>query len=175
MNNIIIRQYREEDVLGFYEAVAESKADIAKWLPWCHDEYSIEDSKSWITEMVPEIWRSKKGAEFVIVDSDNHKIIGGCCLEQIDVLKREANIGYWVRTSETKKGIATFACHFLIEFGFHRLQLEKIKIIPSIENTASRKVAEKLPYESVELVTDGFQIREHISDALVYTVSRNSF
>ena len=175
MKKITIRQYNEEDVFDFYHAVIESKGELSKWLPWCDDNYSIEDTKNWIKNIVPEIWQSKKGCEFIIVDSENNKVVGGCCLERIDWIKKEASIGYWIRTSETKKGIATNACHFLINFGFNNLNLEKVKIIPSIENIASKKVADKLPYDSIEIVKNGFKIREHLSDALVYSITKESY
>lgn len=175
MNQITIRKYQKEDISDFYTAIIESKAQISKWLPWCHEAYSIEDTKQWINQIVPEIWESKRGCEFVIVEAGSNKVLGGCCLEQINWIKKEANIGYWVRTSETKKGIATYACHFLLHFGFSTLNLEIIKVIPSAENEASKKVAEKLPYEAMEVVKNGFKIRDNISDAVVYSITRKSF
>ncbi len=175
MEKINIRPYQEEDLLGFYEAVMESKTELAKWLPWCRENYSLEDTKKWINEIVPDIWQSKKGCEFVILESETNKTLGGCCLEQIDWDNSEACIGYWIRTSETKKGLATFACHFLIDYGFNQLKVRKIKIIPSIENKASRSVAEKLPYESLELVKNGFKIGKALSDALVYSITPESY
>lgn len=175
MDNISIRQYKEEDIPSFYQAVIESKAEISKWLPWCHENYSLEDATKWINEQVPQIWQSKNGCEFVIAKSGHNKIIGGCCLEQIDFIRREANIGYWIHSGETGKGIATFACHFLIDYGFNELNLERINVIPSSKNTPSKKVAEKLPYDSIEIVKNGFKIRESISDALVYIITRNSY
>ena len=175
MNEIEIRKYKESDIAGFYEAVIESKREISKWLPWCHDNYSIDETKKWIKEIVPKIWESKKGYEFIITNLKSSKIVGGCCLEQIDTIKKEASIGYWVRTSETKKGIATQACNFLIQFGLKELALNTIKVIPSAENEASRRVAEKLPYYERIEVKNGFQIREKKSNALVYLITEESY
>ena len=175
MNEIEIRKYKESDIPGFYEAVIESKIEISKWLPWCHDNYSIDETKKWIKEIVPKIWESKKGCEFIIVNLKSNRIVGGCCLEQIDTIKKEANIGYWVRISETKKGIATQACNFLIQFGLEELELNAIKVIPSTENEASRRVAEKLPYHEIVEIKNGFQIRGKNSNALVYLITKESY
>ena len=174
MNNIEIRRYKDSDISALFSAVIESIEEVSKWLPWCSDNYSIEDSKEWIREIVPIRWESKMWCDFVIVNPISNRVLGGCSLVEIDLQTKEASIGYWVRTSETKKGIATFACHHLLHFGFTELQLEKIKIIASIENEASRKVAEKLPDLEKIRVQNGFQIRNKVSDALVYTFTNKS-
>lgn len=175
MDQIEIRLYQKRDINGFYAAVMESKDAVSKWLPWCDDNYSKTDTIHWIQTKVPLIWASKKGCEFVIVNSKNNKILGGCCLEQIDLIQKEASLAYWVRTSETHKGVAVNACRFLLKYGFETLGLKSIRVIPSAENIASIKVAEKLPYEHLQIVPNGFQIRDTISDALVYNITRDSY
>lgn len=174
MDSIEIRKYKKEDIADFHAAVIDSKKEISKWLPWCHDNYTKVDAEKWITELVPTIWQSKKGCEFIIVNNSKNKIAGGCCLEQIDWNKKEANVGYWIRTSETRQGLATKACYFLLHYGFQKLGLEQINVIPSVENIASVKVAEKLPFEKRVMVKNGFKIRNQISDALVFTITKKS-
>lgn len=175
MNNPIIRQYKKEDIPGFYEAAMESVDEVSQWLPWCDENYTIEDTHYWINEIVPERWATGSGCEFVIVDAETDIILGGCSLEQIDLTRKEANIGYWVRTSATGNGLATKACHFLINYGFDKLNLETIKVIASVENKGSKRVGEKLPYASSDFVKNGFQIRYSISDAVVYRITRQSY
>jgi hypothetical protein len=38
----LIRTLRQEDVSPLYEAARESIAEVSPWLPWCHENYSIE-------------------------------------------------------------------------------------------------------------------------------------
>jgi ribosomal-protein-serine acetyltransferase len=175
MQKIEIRKYKNNDITSFYNAVLESKTELMKWLPWCDAKYSIEDSRKWIIEIVPKIWNSKTGCEFIIVNSSKNTVVGGCCLERINYEKREASIGYWIRTNETRKGIATRACFFLLKYGFEFLMLKRIKVISSKQNKASVRVAEKLPYSEKYLVTNGFQIRNKASDALVFLITKESY
>ena len=175
MGFLEIRKYEEADIDGFYEAVIESKNEISEWLPWCSEQYTIRDTKEWIKELVPKIWESKKGCEFIIVNLEKKKVIGGCCLEQIDEMNKEASIGYWIRTSESNKGLATIASKFLLKYGFEELKLNSIKVIPSEENKASIRVAQKLPYSEVKKVKDGFKIRNKVSNALIYTITKKSY
>ena len=144
------------------------------WFPWCHEGYTIQEADHWINVRVPSIWDSRKGCEFVITDHEN-RILGSCCLEQMDLLQKSAGLGYWVRKAETRKGIATKACLLLLDYGFSVLDLRYVDVVVSINNLASRGVAKKLPYERVWKVHDGFQVGKMVSDAWVYRISKPSF
>jgi RimJ/RimL family protein N-acetyltransferase len=54
-----------------------------------------------------------------------------------------ANLGYWVRTSETGRGIASKATRLVAQFGFAELGLQRIEILAAVGNVASQRVAEK--------------------------------
>ena len=45
---VTIRPYRVEGASLAFVAIEESRDDIKPWRPWCHAEYSIEDSKSYL-------------------------------------------------------------------------------------------------------------------------------
>ena len=42
----------EDDIPRLYEAAVESHKELAPWMPWCHAEYSISDTESWVRETV---------------------------------------------------------------------------------------------------------------------------
>ena len=37
--------------------VRESVAELRPWMPWCHGDYSVEESRSWIELQVPAFHR----------------------------------------------------------------------------------------------------------------------
>ena len=43
-----IRPYMLGDALAVWEAAQESAKEIQPWMPWCHDEYSVDESREWI-------------------------------------------------------------------------------------------------------------------------------
>lgn len=55
-----------------------------------------------------------------------------------------ANLGYWVRASRVRQGVATAAAALLARFGFDELRLARLEIVVRLDNAASRRVAEKL-------------------------------
>jgi RimJ/RimL family protein N-acetyltransferase len=70
---------------------------------------------------------------------------------------RSGEIGYWVRTSQAGKGIATAATALIMRFGFAELKLHRILLRAAIDNPASWRVAEKLGF-----VYDGIQRHEQL-------------
>lgn len=53
-------------------------------------------------------------------------------------------MGYWVRTSQTRRGIATAAVRLIARFGFEDLGLRRLELLIATDNFASRRVAEKV-------------------------------
>ena len=139
--DILLRQYRSDDVDAIYEAVMESKAELSPWMPWCHTDYSREDAVTWV-EGRPSAWERDENWSFVIVES-NGRLLGTCGIHHIDLLNAVGELGFWVRSSATRLGIATQATQQLCEWAFAEKGLQRVEIIMSMENIASQRVAEK--------------------------------
>ena len=89
-------------------------------------------------------WEKGTEYEFAIIDAKDGSFLGGCGLNQINYKKRIANLGYWVRTSRTKRGVASAAVRLLAQFGLGKLKLNRIEIMAAVGNKASQRVAEKV-------------------------------
>jgi|TARA_B100002003_G_scaffold235193_1_gene249895 RimJ/RimL family protein N-acetyltransferase len=138
-SRLTLRRYELDDDVMLFEAARESIDEVYPYLPWCHPDYSIDDSRSWLLDIKPN-WDDKKSFTFAIVDRVTGKFLGGCGLNSIDE-NPIANLGYWVRTSDTGRGIAAEAATGLLHFGFEHLGLIRIEILMSTKNEASKKVA----------------------------------
>jgi RimJ/RimL family protein N-acetyltransferase len=110
-------------------------------MPWSHPNYSIDESRSWLAVQVPA-FQQRTAFEFAIT-TDDGAYLGGCGLNQIDPLNQRANLGYWVRSSATGKGIATAATRLTRDWGFANTDLVRIEVLVAVGNVASRRVAEK--------------------------------
>ncbi len=139
---VLLRPSQSGDIASLYEAVRESIAEVSVWMPWCHPDYSIEESTIWV-ESQPEIWEKGTGYEFAITDYASGSYLGCCGINRIQRDWGLANLGYWVRTSQTKKGVATAATLLLARFAFTELKLGRIEIVVEVDNRASQRVAEK--------------------------------
>ena len=139
--NVQIRPYRLDDAEVVAEAVLESLAELQLWMPWCHPNYSVEDTRSWLASQVPAFGQ-RSAVEFANEGSD-HQYLGACGLNQIDHVNRRANLGYWVRTSAARHGVATAAVRALHDWAFASTDLVRLEIVVADGNAASGRVAIK--------------------------------
>ncbi|HEX8887548.1 MAG TPA: GNAT family N-acetyltransferase, partial [Pyrinomonadaceae bacterium] len=106
--NILIRPFRAEDIQKVFEAVRESINEVAPWLPWCHEDYKVEETTEFIMSR-DAAWKNDTDYGFAIFDAKTGKFLGGVGLSQINRNHQMANLGYWVRTSCAGRGVASSA------------------------------------------------------------------
>jgi RimJ/RimL family protein N-acetyltransferase len=168
-DSILIRPLRAGDEDALYEAVRESIAEVSVWLPWCHQNYSIEESREFITSR--EI--ASQGGEwysFGIFEKDSGKFLGGVGINFINRVHQMANLGYWVRTSEAGHGVATTATRLAARFGFEELGMQRIEIVAALDNIPSQRVAEKSGAKREGILRRRLLIRGESLDAVLFSL-----
>lgn len=110
-------------------------------MSWCRPDLTIQEGRRWVEAQVTA-FEARKAFEFVILAPDG-RFVGGCGLNQIDEENHRANLGYWVRSSATGRGVATMAVRQLVQWAFTNTTLVRLEVVVSTENAASLRVAEK--------------------------------
>lgn len=141
--NISIRPFKSTDAQPFYDAVIESVDHVSQWLPWCTENYSIEDAQQWC-DSAHTAWENGTDYRFIIEDKDSGKILGSVGFNQIIKQHKIANLGYWIRQSAVGKGVCSKACVLAIKYAFSNLDICRIEIHVHPDNIASNTVASKL-------------------------------
>ncbi len=167
---IAIRTYQPSDGHACFDAARESIVEVSRHLPWLHQEYSIEETRMWIEKTVPKLWEQQSEYHFAITDVGTGSVLGGCGLDQVNWVDQTANLGYWVRTSRTRQGVATAASKLLIRFAFEQLRLKRIDVVTSIDNIASARVAERLNPSEKKRVRNSSSSEGGVSDAIVFSI-----
>jgi RimJ/RimL family protein N-acetyltransferase len=83
---------------------------------------------------------------------------------------RYANIGYWVRTSYTRRGFCTRSLRLAARFAFDTLGLTRVEIAAEPENGASRGVAEKAGATFEVIARNRIVMRGQALPAAVYSL-----
>jgi RimJ/RimL family protein N-acetyltransferase len=158
-----------DDVIPCYEAVQETINDLSQWMWWYHSDYSIDDTRKWIASR-PEAW--EKGTEYgyAIKDSKNDSFIGVCGVNNINWIDKYGNLGYWIKTSCSGKGIATAATLLLAQFAFNELALNRVEIVVATNNVASTRVAEKAGASREGTLRNRITVRENTYDAFMFSL-----
>src|SRR5207245_765213 len=128
------------DAGSLHAAVRESIASVGRWMAWCHPEYSLREAQEWIARCESN-WAVEQDREFGIFAAPSDTPLGCAGINQINRVHNFANLGYWVRTTQTGRGIATRGVRLLARFAFEELKLSRVEIVARVENLASRRVA----------------------------------
>jgi RimJ/RimL family protein N-acetyltransferase len=166
---VLLRPYRSSDADATYKAIRESLAEISPWLPFAHKDYSIKENRAWIKKR-PEEWKKGTSYEFAIFDAKDGTLLGGCGLNGIGHENRQANLGYWVRTSHTGRGVAPAATLLLAKWGFAAVKLVRIEILVATGNARSLRVAEKVGAKREGVLRNRLSIHDKAHDAVMHSL-----
>lgn len=172
-SDVSIRPWRTTDVDDLFAAAVESAADVYRWLPWCRPDYLKEDAEEWVALQTDSFARRTE-FEFVITDRED-RFLGGCGLNHILEAHRMANLGYWVRSTETDRGIASAAVRRLADWAFGETGLERVEILASTENARSQRVAQRAGATREGVLRSRLWCHGRFHDAVVYSIVRESW
>lgn len=168
-DQIAIRPYLNSDAPLLYEAARESISEVSPWLPWCHQDYSMEESIGWV-ESRANAWDRNIEYSFVIMRNSDEVFLGGCGINHINRLHNFANLGYWIRSSAAGQGVATRATRLTADFGFRQAGFQRLEILASVDNIASQRVAEKAGALREGMLRRRLNIRGIMQDAILFSM-----
>ncbi len=171
MEGVEIRPYRMEDVEALFEAARESIREIHPWLPWCHPGYTLEESLGWVTSR-PEAWATGQAYSFVMTDAETGRFLGGCGINQIDWTNRLGNLGYWVRRTSMRRGVATKATRLAARFALEELGLHRVEIFAALKNVGSLRVAEKAGAKREGTLRKRLWLHDRAHDVALFSLVR---
>lgn len=168
-NLIGIRQFRPGDAPLLFEAVQESAEELRLFMTWCHQGYSLKDCRTFLAKCGSD-WQKGKQYNFAIVDIRDQTLLGSAGLTRVDWVNRFANIGYWVRHSRTRLGIAPTAARLIAVFGLKKLGLHRLEILIPGHNLASQRVAEKVGAKFEGVLRNRVILANKLHDAHLYSL-----
>lgn len=167
-----VRRYTLNDETLLLAAAQESTSEVYPFLPWCHPAYSRSDSREWLQTIKPE-WDKGRAYSFAIFNHTK-QFLGGCGLSRMDE-HPVMNLGYWIRTGATRRGVATEATRGLACFAFDHLGMTRVEIIMSTRNIPSQRVAEKAGARFEGLLRNRLYLHGESHDAFLYSLIPDDF
>jgi len=165
---VTIRPYQAGDV-DQHHAAARASKDVARWLDWCHADYTWVESYAWIASR-PDAWADQEAYSFAVAEIPGGAFLGGCGLNQINAAHGVASMGYWVRSDRAGEGIATRAARLVACFGFETLGLHRIEIMMQPGNRGSQRVAQKVGAVYEGLCRHRIAVHGSPQDVLLYSL-----
>lgn len=174
-NNLILRKYEMDFAPLLFEAAKESSGgEFTRWMPWCHETYSLAESKSFIEKSI-ENWKNEFEFDYAIFLGKTDKFVGGISLNLFNHERKSANLGYWVRVGSQHQGIAHTAAKTLAKTAFQDSDLNRIEIAAAVGNYASQKTAEKSGATREGVLRQLLSIGGIFHDAVIFSFVRADF
>ncbi|KAK4065202.1 uncharacterized protein Triagg1_8641 [Trichoderma aggressivum f. europaeum] len=113
-SDIQLRRWHRDDVDTLHALVNRSLLELSLWIPWAANGYSKEDAAEAL-RLGSEGWGAGEEFDYAIVV--NYQIRGSC-----RIVKRGGpgvfELGYWLGSGETGRGLATRASALLVGVAF---------------------------------------------------------
>ena len=151
--HISLRKYRPGDELALLEGIRESEKELTRW-GFYHPGFSLENAEKDVLDRVNS-WTEEHSYTFLIEELPGPMFVGNCTINELELEKNQAALGWWVRTSKTGRGIATAAGRLVAQAAFEDLKLTSLNVYTNANNWASRRVAEKIGAVFVKLKPEG--------------------
>lgn len=171
MTPVSLRVPEPSDAGAILDAVRESLAELQPWMSWCHPGYALADALDWAGSR-RQAAAEGNAYEFVIANPDGG-LLGCCGVNTVNKENRFANLGYWVRTSRTGRGIATAAVRLLAGWAFAHTDLERLEIVVAVGNAASLRVADKAGAVREGTLRSRICVHGGFHDAVMHALIRN--
>lgn len=128
---------------------------------------NIADAKKHIQKINLETENNTSFSWGITLKNDR-EIIGTICLWNFSENYKTAEVGYDLNPTHHRKGIMNEALHSVLDFGFNRLNLDKIEAFTHVQNESSKKLLEKNGFTFIKDRKDNdnlsnviFEIKKH--------------
>ncbi len=145
-----------------------SDPDVMKYLGG--KTRSLEQTCDYIVWVIMKDWIEHGFGWWALEHKETGKLMGYCGLRHIDGAP-EVDVGYCLAREYWGQGFATEAVRVSLRYGFEALKLDRIFGVVAPENTASRRVLEKvgMKYEKMASYCDW----EH--ELAYYAITREEY
>jgi RimJ/RimL family protein N-acetyltransferase len=165
---IRLRLLAEADLDPLIEAVQDP--EIPRWtrIP---SPYGHVEAQEWLVEEA-RLRRSGEGLATVIVDAEAGALLGGIGMVHVDWQERTSELGYWLALQARGRGVMTRAVRMLSEWIFDNLPIDRLGIMASVDNAASRAVAERAGFQFEGVLRSFVIIKGERHDMAVHSLLR---
>jgi len=164
---IELRLFEEADAAELFALIERSRGYLRQWLPWVDYETSINDSRRFVQRSV-QSYVDNEGFNLGI--RYQGQLAGVIGFHTVNWPNRQVEIGYWLGVDLQGYGVMTRACRAMVDFAFHKLQLNRVSILCATGNTRSRAIPKRLGFTQEGILREGQWLYDHFVDLVVYSM-----
>jgi len=143
--SLLLRPWRTDDARDLRAAIDESLEQLRPWISWAPQEpTTLPQLTSRLAQYAADFEEGSRW-RYAIVERGTGTLLGGASLHPYPG-PGALEVGYWVRTSQARRGIARAAAAALTRHAFEAHGVERAEIWCDRGNTASMRVAQVLGF-----------------------------
>jgi RimJ/RimL family protein N-acetyltransferase len=165
---VVLRPWRDADVPAKFHHFSDAETQRFSW----PETRPYTEQDAWDTHRAHEqAWEDGTGAEFACVSpTDEHEVIGGASIYDIELAWARASVGYWVARDARRRGVATHAVLLLARWAFDELGIKRLQLTCGPDNHASQRVAERAGFTREALLRSHLPFKGGRRDTVVYSL-----
>ncbi len=163
---------RPELAEAVFQAVAENRAYLRKWLPWVDATRSVDATKTFMRESMQHNSDGRRLTTFILA---NGQVAGSLGVVHFNKEHCRCEIGYWLREDFQGKGIMTRACTSFMEFLFKKKGMNRLEILVIPTNEQSRAVPIRLGFQSEGILRKALRMHGSFHDVEVFSLLKDDW
>jgi RimJ/RimL family protein N-acetyltransferase len=170
--SVRLRRLSVDDATDMYAAAMESATELETSVPWFSRAMTVESFSEFAT-WADAAWDRGEHYELSILDGDGTFL--GSAGFTVDSKAMSANLQYWVRTSRTRRGVASEAARLASRWALETLGLQRVEIFISEHNVPSQMAARKSGAHFDGVLRNKIRWHERAYDAHIFSFVPGDF
>lgn len=169
--NIVLRPWRKSDA-DQLPAIASCKEIADNLRDGFPHPYTIEDANKWLS-IATKYNRGK--TKYFAIEKDGVLVGSIGVVQQEDIYRMNAEIGYFVGREFWGQGIVSAALRLIIPYIFDNFDVIRIYAEPYTHNLASRRVLEKNGFICEAVLKNNVIKNNVILDSCIYSLLKENY
>jgi RimJ/RimL family protein N-acetyltransferase len=173
---LVIRCWDPADAPLLKDALDSSLEHLRPFMEWAHDEPQPVEKKAELLRSFRALYDTGESFVMGIFDRSEQQVLGGSGLHA-RVGPGGLEIGYWIRASATRQGIASETSAVLTRVGLEICEADRIEIRIEPRNEASMGIPRKLGFAEEATLRRRLPGRAGgpLRDVTIFTMFREDF
>ena len=171
-NEILLERIRISDAGTIFTAIDQNRSHLGAWLPFVNITKEPKDSEVFIHKAIAIRDETLNEVYTIWYKGDFAGIIG---FHNTDRVNEKSEIGYWLISEMTGKGIIARSCLSLIQLAFEKMGMNRIMIRCAVGNAPSEKVATRLGFTFEGIERNGERHADIFLDVKVFSLLKQEF
>lgn len=170
-SRLYLREITDDDANDIFEYLSNDR--VTRYLG--KDSLTNIDEAYDIINKIKINYDERRGIRWGIIHKESKKLIGTIGYDAMHIKNKRADIGYDINSNYWRQGFATEAINKVLEFGFSKLDLNRIGAVVFPENIASLNLLQKIGFTKDGLLRQ-YIIQNNIArDTIVLSLLKKEY